>query len=154
MAKFSLDRDTMFLEFPHIERGLIAINITKDSDKIKIIQSCNDNIYDYIGVRKAFENASKKYADESGNQYDYDRFWEKLERYMTAHLICLYIYDKIQNIDESPYINQYAKLLSENMQQGEARIGNFYTMLQATSIGQRILAMLPLNTINIGGCLW
>lgn len=153
MAKFPLDRDTMFIEFPHIKRGLVAINLTDDTSLNRVIQMCNDNIYDYIGVREAFERAAKKYADESGQQYDYDKFWAKLERYMTAHLLCLYIYDEIQNLDDSPYVNQYAKLLSDKSQTDIHKVGNFYNMLQASNIGQRIIAMLPINTSNIGGSL-
>lgn len=153
MAVYQLDKDTLFLEFPHIKRGLTAINITGDTNVNKILSMCNDNIYDYIGVRQAFVKAAETYSKDSGQQYDYDKFLEKLERYMTAHLVCLYIYDEVQNIDESPYVNQYARVLSDKMQQGANKTGNLYTMLQASSIGQRILAMIPINATNTGGAL-
>lgn len=153
MANFTLDKDLMFLEFPKLKSGLLAINITSDEAINKVVSLCNDNMYDYIGVRKAFERASRIYSQESGKQYDYDKFYEKLERYFTAHLVCLYIYDAVQNIDESPYINQYARLLSDKMQQGTYANGDLFNILQASSIGQRLLAMIPVNPKNVGGLL-
>lgn len=153
MAKFPLDIDILFMEFPQIKRGLLSINITKDSDIQKLCRMINQNIYDYVGLREAFDKASSEYAKESGEQFDYERHLEKLERYMTAHLLCLYIYDVVQNIDESPYINHYAKIISDKMQEGTRRAGYVTSILQASNIGQRILAMLRNNSKNIGGLL-
>lgn len=153
MAKFPLDRDMLFMEFPQIKRGLLSINIQNDNEVRKLCDLMNENIYDYVGIRESFEKSAQKYASESGEPFGYDKYLEKLERYMTAHLLCLYIYDVVQNIDESPYINHYAKLISEKMQEGTKRAGFVTSILQASNIGQRILAMLRMNTNNIGGVL-
>lgn len=153
MANFPLDLDILFTEFPQLKRGLLSINISSDVEIQRLCRLLNENIYDYVGLRESFELASKKYAEESGEQYDYDRFLEKLERYMTAHLICLHIYDSTQNIDEAPYSNHYSKLVSEGMQMGSKRAGNVTSMLNGSNIGQRILGMLRINANNIGGVL-
>ncbi len=153
MANFQLDMDTMFIEFPQIKRGLLSINMTRESEIQTLCRTMNNNIYDYVGLREAFKQSALMYANESGEQFDYERQLEKLERYMTAHLICLYIYDIVQNIDESPYITHYAKLISDKLQEGNRRAGYVTTLLQATNIGQRILAMLKINTSNVGGVL-
>lgn len=153
MAKFPLDKDIMFMEFPQIKRGLLSINITKENEIQNLCRMMNENIYDYVGIREAFDEAAKQYAIESKEQFDYEKHLEKLERYMTAHLLCLYIYDVVQNIDESPYINHYAKLISDKMQEGTRRAGYVTSILQASNIGQRILAMLRVNKTNIGGVL-
>lgn len=153
MAKFPLDRDMLFMEFPQIKRGLLSINIQNDNEVRKLCDLMNENIYDYVGIRESFEKSAQKYVNESGEPFGYDKYLEKLERYMTAHLLCLYIYDVVQNIDESPYINHYAKLISEKMQEGTKRAGFVTSILQASNIGQRILAMLRMNTNNVGGVL-
>lgn len=153
MAKYPLDKDIMFMEFPHLMRGLKSINISSETQIQAICRMMNENIYDYVGIRGAFEKASQKYSEESGEPTHYDRFFEKLERYMTAHLICLYIYDSVQNVDEAPYVTHYSKLISDGLQEGSKRAGNVTSILQASSIGQKILAMLRMNNNNIGGVL-
>lgn len=150
MAKYPLDIESMFLEFPEVLRGLKTMRnpITSDSALQKLCKIKNDNIYDYVGIKEAFEYSAQKHA--SNGISDYDTFLEKLERYMTAHLLLLHIYADNQNLTESPDIIHFGKLRAEGMVEGDRRSGNVLSILQGSNIGQRIKAMLYINANNTG----
>lgn len=155
MAKIqNLDVDMLFLEFPLLKRGLLSIGI-QDNGKIQeLCRMLNQNIYDYVGLREAFDYSAREYARESGEPLNYYSYLEKLERYMTAHLLNLYIFDNVQNIDETPYAVHYQKLQADKIDSGKVRSGNVFSILQACNIGQRIISMLRMQQANIGGLLW
>lgn len=154
MAKMQpLDIDTLFLEFPLLKRGLASIGITDNGAIQELCRLMNGNVYDYVGIKQAFEHSAKCYAEESGDIFDYERYLAKLERYMTAHLLNLYIFDNVQNVDETPYAVHYQKLQADKIDSGKVRSGNVYSILQACNIGQRILSMLRMSEVNVGGLL-
>lgn len=154
MTKYPLDIDLMFMEWSLLPKGLRMCGFTDASQQKAFCEAKHSQIYDFIGIKEAFIRACEYQAKlNPSNPLVYDEFMAKLERYMTAHLVVLDIYSIMQNIDESPYINQHTKLISENMSNGVRKEGFVMSLLNASAIGQRILAMLPMNSKNIGGVL-
>lgn len=154
MANYPLDLDLMFIEFPLLQKGLRMCGYTEDSAIRTFALAKHEQIYDFIGVQEAFlKGAEYKFRLNPKDPLIYDNTLSKLERYMTAHLIVLDIYSIMQNIDEAPYANHLTKLLSENMSKGVSREGYVFSMMNASAIGQKIMAMLPNNVNNIGGAL-
>lgn len=150
---YPLDVELMFMEFPLLSKGLAMCGYTTDEDKRNFCLAKNGQIYDFIGIKKAFIRGAEYQARNDTDPMIYENTLSKLERYMTAHLVVLEIYRIMQNIDEAPYINHNTKILTENMSRGVSREGYVFTLLNASSIGQTILAMLPINPSNIGGVL-
>ena len=148
-----LDMDKMFLEFPLVLSGLKSVGLTNVAQITQICQLKNDEIYDLVGIYDAFEKAAKNAVKVSGHKEDYMRTLEKLERYMTAHLLALYCREQSANLNEFPYATPYGKMNSEQVNSHIDQKGYVFSIMQSTSIGQKIIAMLQVNVKNIGGAL-
>lgn len=152
-VRTTLDKDTMWLEFPLVLSGLKANGLTTDTQINSICQIKNAEVYDMVGIYEAFELAAKKHMEVSGNYVDYEKTLAKLERYMTAHLLALHCRDLSANLNEFPYATPYGKMNSDQVYNPIDQKGYVFSIMQSTSIGQKILAMLRINTKNIGGAL-
>jgi len=153
MATFPLDTEALFMEFPEVRRGLQTMRtpITTESQLQKICQLKNDSIYDYVGIKEVFEYSARKHEEKGAGTYA--GHLEKLERYMTAHLLLLHIYSENQNLTEAPDMTHFGKMNAEGMNRDMSRGGYITSILQGSNIGQKIQAMLYLNVNNVGGLL-
>lgn len=148
-----LDIGALFLEFPNIKKGLLSIGITDENLQQRFCEARHNAIYDFVGVKEAFLNTIQSRASELGSDIAMQRFKDRLELYMTGHLCVLEIYANVENNDETPYINQNTALFAEGKSHGISREGFVTTFFKASLIGQRLLAMLTINTKNVGGVL-
>lgn len=155
MAKFPLDLDILYMEFPEIQRGLMSMQnpITSRAEMDKLVRLKHGEIYDYIGIQEAFENTARYKQRVDKSAYAYENHLTKLERFMTAHLVLLYIYNVNQSINEMPSMTHFGKLETDKIGSSNNRSGNVFSILQGSNVGQRIQAMLIMNTRNIGGAL-
>ena len=155
MAKFPLDLEILYMEFPEIQRGLRSMQnpLTTKQEMDKLVRLKHGEIYDYIGIQEAFENTARYKQRVDKSAYVYENHLTKLERFMTAHLVLLYIYNVNQSINEMPSMTHYGKLETDKIGSSNNRSGNVFSILQGSNVGQRIQAMLIMNTRNIGGVL-
>lgn len=150
MPVFTLD--DLYLEFPEIENGLIFANLDRAKQEA-LFKRKYEEIYYYQGIRQAFKDTAKCYASESGITTDYERHLERLEMYMTAHLLVLWLINKNTNLAELPNVNGFGRANVDKVDTFSLAKGNVFSILSATNIGQRLLAMLRINSNNMGGLL-
>lgn len=145
-----IDVDLLLREFPALRRGFVSQGI---KDINTFVRDRHSQIYDFYGLRDAVINTLNRRSGEFPSEVELQQFKNKLERYITAHLCVLELYSMIQNNDETPYANIHTQLYAENQSSGGNREGDLFSMLRSSSIGQRLIAMLTINTNNIGSVL-